>query len=111
MAVFKRGGTWWYEFVFAGQRLRESTKSRSKTVAIAAERARRRQLEEGFNGVRKRIQPRLFSLAAQEWLELKRPTLAPRSYVIEKTNLNHLLPVLGKLLISDIAPEDIRRGC
>jgi hypothetical protein len=33
---------WWYEFIFEGQRVRESTKTRSKTVAKDAEKARRR---------------------------------------------------------------------
>ena len=37
MAVFKRGGVWWYKFYFAGQFIRESAKSTSKTVAKDAE--------------------------------------------------------------------------
>src|SRR2546427_5803732 len=107
MAVYKRGQIWWYEFTFCGQRIRESSRSASKMLAQAAERARRRQLEEGIHGLRKRTQVRLFSVVAEEWLELKRPSLAPRSFLIEKTNLGHLLPSLGKLLVSDISPEDV----
>jgi integrase len=49
MSLFKRGGTWWYEFWFAGRRIQESTKSTSKVVARGAEQRRRRELEEGFN--------------------------------------------------------------
>jgi integrase len=105
--VYRRGRVWWFEFVFNGQRVRESSRSRSKNIAIDASRKRRRELEEGFHGLRKRVQPTLFSVAAQHWLELKRPSLAPRSLLIEKTNLHHLLPIFGKLLISDIQPEDI----
>jgi len=37
MSLFRRGDVWWYEFWFAGQRIRESTKSASKTVAGDAE--------------------------------------------------------------------------
>lgn len=37
---------WWYDFIFQGQRVRESAKTRSKTVAKDAERVRRRELEE-----------------------------------------------------------------
>ena len=33
MAVFPRGRVWWYKFYFAGQLIRESAKSTSKTVA------------------------------------------------------------------------------
>ncbi len=45
MALFKRGGVWWYKFYFAGQPIRESSKSTSKTVAKSAEQQRRRELE------------------------------------------------------------------
>jgi hypothetical protein len=51
MALFKRGGVWWYEFLFARRRVRESAKTTSKTVAKQAEQNRRRELERGFNGV------------------------------------------------------------
>jgi hypothetical protein len=51
MALFKRGKIWWYEFLFARWRVRESAKTPSKTVAKLAEQKRRRELEDGFNGV------------------------------------------------------------
>jgi integrase len=107
MAVFKRGRVWWYEFVFGGQRVRESSRSTSKAVAVNAERRRHRELEEGFNGLKKRAEPKLFSVAAERWLALKMISLAPRSVLIEKTNLRHLFPSFGRMLISDIAAEDI----
>jgi len=46
-----KSGLWWYEFAFAGRRIRESAKTRSKTVAREAEKRRRRELEEGYNGI------------------------------------------------------------
>ena len=49
MSVYRRGDVWWYKFRFAGQVIRESSKSESKTVAKDAERARRRELEGSFN--------------------------------------------------------------
>ncbi len=111
MALFKYPGkkTWYYEFHFAGQKVRESAKTRSKEIARRAESARRRQLEEGFHGLKKRATPKLFSVAAAEWLELKKPTIAERSWVIEKANLKHLLPELGQLLITDIEGKDVSR--
>lgn len=51
MSTFQRGDVWWYEFWFAGRRIRESSKSESKTVAKTAEKNRRRELEEGFNNI------------------------------------------------------------
>jgi hypothetical protein len=44
----------------------------------------------------------MFSVASQEWLEMKQATLAPESVLIEKTNLNHILPVLAKHLVTSI---------
>jgi len=49
MSLFRRGDVWWYEFWFAGRRIRESSKSPSKTVAKGAEQKRKRELEAGFN--------------------------------------------------------------
>src|SRR5262249_26746319 len=109
MALFRYPGkkTWWYEFHFAGQKVRESAKTRSKTIARRAEQKRRSELEEGYHGLKKRSVPPLFSVAAEKWLEIKRPSLAPKSYLIEKTNLTHLLPVFGRKLICDIDGKDI----
>jgi integrase len=111
MALFKYPGkkTWWYEFHFGGQTVRESAKTRSKEIARRAQAARRRQMEEGFHGLKKRTVPKLFSVASEEWLALKKPTLADRSYMIEKANLKHLLPELGQLLITDIEGKDVSR--
>jgi hypothetical protein len=52
MALFKRGGVWWYKFYFAGQPIRESSKATSKTVAKNAEQQRRRELETEFHNIR-----------------------------------------------------------
>jgi hypothetical protein len=48
MSLFRRGDVWWYEFWFAGQRIRESTKSASKTVARDAEKNRKRGANCGY---------------------------------------------------------------
>src|SRR6266849_4737432 len=51
MAVYKRGGTWWYEFIFAGKRVRESAKTSRKTLALEAQRQRRLELERALSGM------------------------------------------------------------
>jgi hypothetical protein len=70
MAVFPRGRVWWYKFYFAGQFIRESSKSTSKTVAKNAESQRRRELEQGFNNVPKKRETRVRQLrdVADEYL-------------------------------------------
>lgn len=111
MAVFRYKGSkvWTMDFLFHGQRIRESTGTRSKTLALKIEDKRRRALEEGAAGIRKQRQPLLLSVAADEWLDMKKATLAPRSVVIEKANLAHLLPELGRKLICDLDARDIAR--
>ena len=111
MSVFRYKGSkvWTMDFVFHGQRVRESTGTSSKTLAGKIEDKRRRELEEGAAGIRKYQQPRLLSVASTEWLEMKKATLAPRSVKIEKANLAHLLPELGKKLVCDIEARDVAR--
>jgi integrase len=109
MALFRYPGrkTWWYDFRYCGQAIRESARTRNKEVARRAELARRLSLQEGYHNLQPKRLPRLFSVASQEWLEMKRPTLAPKSLLIEKTNLNHILPAMGKHLVTSIRAVDI----
>jgi len=111
MSVFRYKGSkvWTMDFLFHGQRIRESTGTRSKPLALKIEDKRRRALEEGAAGIRKQRQPLLLSVAADEWLELKKATLAPRSVKIEQANLAHLLPELGRKLICDLEAADVAR--
>jgi hypothetical protein len=51
MAVFERNGHWYYEFIYDGQRIRESAKTTRKSVAIEAEKQRRRALERNRAGL------------------------------------------------------------
>ena len=103
MSVYKRGRVWWYKFRFAGQRIRESSMSESKTVAKDAERARRRKLEESWNQIRRRQLPPLFSVAAEEWTAAVNPHVAERTKAIYEVALRcHLKPALGSLLLCDI---------
>jgi integrase len=111
MAIFRYKGSkvWTMDFLFHGQRIRESTGTRSKTLALRIEDKRRRALEEGAAGIRKPRQAQLLSVAAEERLEMKKATLQPRSVKIEQFNLAHLLPELGRQLVSDIDARDVAR--
>jgi integrase len=109
MSLYKRGGVWWYRFKFCGQTIRESTKSANKNVARDAERARRHELEQGYNGIQKREGPILFSVAAQNWKETKSPQWRERTIELQDLALKHLNPIFGKKLITDISADDIAR--
>jgi integrase len=109
MAVYQRGGIWWYEFQFLGQRIRESSYSSSKNLAQRIERERRRSLELGTAGLKQTKQPLLFSVAARDWLETNRAHWSASNTRIEGYNVKHLLPFFGKLLLTDISADDISR--
>ncbi len=105
----RRERVWWYRFRFGGRIIHESSKSASKEVAREAERQRRRQLEENWNQITKRSLPPTFQKASDDWLNIKRPHLAPRSVQIEEANLKHLLPAFGSLLITDMTAASVAK--
>lgn len=102
MAVFLRQKTWWYEFFFAGRRIRESSKSSSKTLAKTAEKTRRDELENAFNNIKdvrhERIRP--VREVATEYLEsyLLRN---PRSVSFAKYALQHVSRLIGTRMLVD----------
>ena len=103
MSLYKRGDVWWYKFRFAGQMIRESSKSPSRTIAKDAERIRRRELEQSWNQIKKRRLPPLFSVAADEWAAFVNPHVAERTQEIYEVAIRcHLKPALAALLLCDI---------
>jgi hypothetical protein len=106
VSLYKRGDVWWYKFRFAGQTIRESSKSDSKTVAKDAERVRRRELEESWNQIKRRKLPPLFSLAATDWLKTRTgiASSTERSY---RLAISQLTTDFGKQLLCDISGEDL----
>lgn len=109
MAVYRRGGVLWYEFVFRGQRIRESAHSKNKEVAGRIERERRRALELGTAGLQEIKSPQLFSVAAKTWLDNNKAHWSASNYRIEEYNVEHLKPHFGKILLSDISGDDVSR--
>ena len=54
MAIFKRGGVYWYEFVWEGKRIQRSTKTGNQKAAINIEAAERLRLAEERGGIKKK---------------------------------------------------------
>jgi len=111
MALYKQKGSkvWWYEFQFNGQRIRESAKTTSKVVAKEAERARRRQLEENYNSIKKPEMPKLFPIAAEEYMAVQRQKVTAGTMEIIEREVSHLLPYLRTKTVADITHLDIKR--
>src|SRR5580698_7936969 len=57
-----KGKTFYYDFTFAGQRFKGSTKTSSRTVAQKAEDERRREVEAGYNNIKEVRRNRVRSL-------------------------------------------------
>jgi integrase len=109
MALFKRGGIWWYKFYFAGQPIRESSKSSSKTVAKNAEQQRRRELEAGFHNVKEVRQQRIRRLSeiVDEYLVGYR--LRYRSATFAEYALGHVSRLIGAEMVVDIDEAAVLR--
>jgi integrase len=103
VSLFQRGDIWWYEFWFAGRRIRESSKSESKTVAKSAEKNRRRELEEGFNNVSdvRRERVRAMGEIADEFLEDYKLRL-PQSATFAEYAIGHIKRLLGDRMLVDV---------
>jgi integrase len=107
MSSFKRGGVWWYEFVFQGQRIRQSSNSPIKDVCLRAERDRRRKLELGAQGLEAVAKPQLFSVAVKDFLLDQEAHWAPKTRLIHANSFSHLEPHFGKKLLFEIRRETI----
>jgi|SRR5579862_6205678 len=104
MSLFPRGDIWWYEFWFAGQRIRESTKSTSKTIAKQAEKNRRRELEEGLNNIADQRQERIrtFRDMADDFFKGYKIRL-PDSATYAEYAVGHLKRLLGSKMAVDFS--------
>ncbi|MFL6353072.1 MAG: tyrosine-type recombinase/integrase [Bryobacteraceae bacterium] len=99
---------WYYEFIFAGRLVKESAKTRSKTVAREAEKQRRRELEEGFNGISDRRDQRIRTLRglAQTFLEDYK-VRQPKSACFAEHAIGHVERLLGECMAVDISDKTI----
>ena len=84
----------------------ESTRSTNKTLARDAERQRRCELAETFNGVQKRTLPPTITQASKAWIE-KRAGLAPGTRETYGAALAHVKAKLGTLLVCEVTARDI----
>ena len=112
MAVYKRGGTYWYEFIFEGKRVRASAKTGNKRTAEQIEAAKKTQLAKREVGldVEKPIIPTLTDAVKQflEWSKTEHATklsTARRYEVASKP----LLRFFGNKYLDDISSDDVEK--
>jgi integrase len=111
MALYRQTGSkiYWMDFHFQGQRIRESTLMSSITRAKEVQAKRKQRVQDGAAGIRKPEAAKLFSTAAADWMEAKKPKWSPRMYGIAENSMKHLAPAFGKKLVVDIEARDIGR--
>lgn len=113
MAVFKRSNSpyYYYEFVFAGTRIQESTRTTSKTLARDAERQRRRELEQAAIGIpveSRAERVRSIGDFIDEYLEAYPVNHRPSSTAYVKARLSHVKRLLGTVLLTDLTEREVR---
>jgi integrase len=104
----KPSAVWWYKFYFAGQFIRESSKSTSKTLAKQAEQKRRRELEEGFNGITDRREERIRSMKDLADAYLEAYKLRAKSPAFADYALDHVVRHLGKHMAIEVTDKTVK---
>ncbi len=111
MSVFKRGKYYFYEFVFQEKRIRESSKSTSKKVALAAEADRRRQLEKTLAGLPaddRRDRVKSVADCIRDYLVGYRLAHRPKSVLFAEGRLKRVGEALGSVLLPDLTEVRVR---
>src|SRR5215470_8902531 len=108
----KESRVWVMDFMFHGQRIRETTEMTSITRAREVFEKGKQGLKDCAAGIAsiKKTQPLLFATAAEEFIALakgKKRKWAPRMLEIQKNSVAHLLPFFGKKLLLDIEGKHI----
>jgi integrase len=105
----KQSSVWWYHFSFLGRRIQESSKSARKTVAVEAEKNRRKDLERSFNGIEDNRRERIRTVAelADEFFEDYK-VRHPRSTTFAEYGLGHVKRLLGKAMVIDLSDAAVK---
>lgn len=107
MTLYKRGGVWWMEFAVRGIRVRETTSTSRKDLAIKVERKRRHRVEEAVNGIPQVKRPKRLLEAASTWIDENEARWSPKYISIQNGSLKHLGPHFKSKLLGEIIAGDI----
>jgi integrase len=104
----KHTKVWYYKFIFASRLIKESAKTTSKTVAKEAEKKRRRELEEGFNGITDTRDERIRSVSVLAATFLKDYKVRqPKSASFAEHAIIHVQRLVGELMTVDVSDKTI----
>lgn len=106
MSVFKRGNVYWYNFIFHGRRIQQTTRQASKRVAERLEMEHKLSLQRGEIGLKEQVAPR-FKEAMAKYLDWKLRMMKPRTYKLAKTCNVKLSLYFGDRRINAISVNDV----
>lgn len=112
MSVYKRGGTYHYDFWFRGKRYRKATGLTNKTTAVRAEAIRKAELAQGRLGLSEPKECPIFQKFAEEeflpWSK-QQHALHPRTHKRYQVSIKALLKVFGNFGLGDIGAANIEK--
>ena len=111
MAVYKRGGVYWFEFGFEGRRIRRSTLQGDGRAARTIEAAYRTQLAKGEVGIEEPKPVPTFKAAMKAflaWSELEHAA-HPNTHKRYETSSKALLKFFKDNPLNRITPDDVER--
>jgi integrase len=112
LSVYKRGGVYWYEFVFSGRRIRESTGLTNRTAALRAESIRKAELAEGRAGIVRPVPCPVFEdFVTDEYLpwSKKQHQAHPRTHLRYRVAAKPLVRILGRLPLDAITSGTVEK--
>jgi integrase len=111
MAVYKRGGIYWFEFIFQGQRIRKSTLQGDRREARTIESAYRTKLAKGEVGIEEPKPAPNFSQAMKDFLAWSKHEHAahPNTHKRYETSSKALLRFFKDAKLDRIMPDDVER--
>ena len=101
---------WWYEFSFAGRRVRESAKTTRKTIATEAERDHHLRLERASAGMPTKQTAQRIRTAAEVLRDYEKQYAVnhrKNSLVVVRERSKHVTRLLGSMLLPDLTPDRI----
>jgi integrase len=104
MAVYRRGRIYWYNFVFQGRHIQESSGFTNKTAALRAEAKRRMELLDrraGFKQVK--LAPK-FEAQVDKFLDWSKSQHRPKTRELHGTNCDTLLRFFRGCWLDEITP-------
>jgi integrase len=105
---WKKSATWWYDFTFAGMRIKESANTTLKTIAREAEAKRGRELQLGINALPSTRRERIATIEqlAETFLEDYK-VRQPKSAVFASYALAHVKRLLGASMTVDVTDKAV----